>query len=399
MTRRWLRKAGLVLAALLAAWLAAWLGAHALTGRSAWARAIAWMESDVDDQHRFTARTVANAPPRFDFRQPDPAERERLAPAWREIELGSGSGRREVPLADFLSESGTLAFLVLRDDVLLYEGYFNGASREAPVTSFSVAKSFVSALIGCAIADGRIQSLRDPVTRYLPELLERDARYRYITLEHLLTMASGIRYEERGMPWSDDTLTYYSPDLRATALSSPIAGPPNQSFHYNNFHPLLLGLVLERTTGMSVSRYLQERLWKPLGMEAPASWSLDSEQSGFEKMESGLNARAVDFAKFARLYLNRGRWNGRQLVSAEWVEASTRRDAASDPAEQYQYLWWVNTQLPGRHHFFAAGKYGQYLYVMPERGLVFVRFGRSDPHRRWPMAFEAIAGKIDSLTP
>lgn len=399
MVHRRLRKAALVLASLLAAWLALWLGAHALTDRFAWARAVAWMESDVDDQHRFPARGIANAPPRFEFRRPDPGERERLAPVWREIEVDSGNGKRRViALDEFLRETDTLAFLVLRDDVLLYEGYFNGGSREAPVTSFSVAKSFVSALIGCALADGHIRSVHDPVTRYVPELLERDARYRHVTLAHLLTMASGIRYQERGMPWSDDALTYYSPDLRETALSSPIAGPPNQSFHYNNFHPLLLGLVLERTTGMTVARYLQERLWKRLGMEAPASWSLDSERSGFEKMESGLNARAVDFAKFARLYLNRGRWNGEQILPAEWVEAATRRDAVSDPAEQYQYLWWVNTQS-GRHHFFALGKYGQYLYVMPERGLVFVRFGRSDPHRRWPMAFEAIARRIERPIP
>jgi CubicO group peptidase (beta-lactamase class C family) len=132
-------------------------------------------------------------------------------------------------------------------------------------------------------------------------------------------------------------------------------------------------------------------------MEAPGSWSLDSEGSGFEKMESGLNARAIDFAKFARLYLNRGNWQGEQVVPAAWVEESTRRDRATDPAERYQYLWWVNTQVPGRHHFFAAGKHGQYLYVMPERNLAFVRFGRTDPHRRWPATFVRIAERMDAV--
>ena len=139
-------------------------------------------------------------------------------------------------------------------------------------------------------------------------------------------MASGIRYEERGMPWSDDALTYYGTDLRAAAVSSTITGPPGRVFHYNNFHPLLLGLVLERTTGVPVSNYLQERLWKRLGMEAPASWSLDSERSGFEKLESGLNARAIDFAKFGRLYLNRGHWEGEQsFLPAGWTRLNPPR--------------------------------------------------------------------------
>ncbi len=259
--RHWLRIVALVFALLLAAWL----GAHALTGRYGWARAIAWLGSDVGDQYRFPSRAIANAPPRFDFKQPDPAERERLAPLWRSIEVDAGGRRVVQRFDDFMRDSDTLAFLVLRDDVLLYEGYFNGGSREAPVTSFSVAKSFVSALVGCAIAEGRMQSIEDPVTRYLPELLARDGRYQEIRIRHLLTMASGIRYKEGRLPWSDDALTYYGTDLRAAAVSSTITGPPGQVFHYNNFHPLLLGLVLERTTGVPVSSYLQERVWRRLG--------------------------------------------------------------------------------------------------------------------------------------
>ncbi|HEU0202210.1 MAG TPA: serine hydrolase, partial [Burkholderiaceae bacterium] len=369
-----------------------WLGAHAFTDRSQLARAIAWMESDVDDQWRFPSRPIANAPPRFDFKEPAAAVRRRVEAALEEVGLGAKAKGR--PFAEFMHETETLAFLVVRDDELLYEGYFNGATRESSVTSFSVAKSFVSALVGCAIADGSIGSVEDPVTRYVPELLERDARYRDVRLRHLLAMSSGIRYIERGLPWSDDSTTYYAPDLRAAAVSSPIDGPPGQSFHYNNFHPLLLGLVIERATKRSVARYLEERLWKPLGMEAPASWSLDSERSGFEKMESGINARAIDFAKFGRLFLNRGRWNGVQVIPEAWVEESTRLDTASDPAPKYQYLWWVNARVAPRHHFFAAGKYGQFIYVMPEKGLVFVRFGRADGYGSWPALFERLGERI-----
>lgn len=367
--------------------LVVWLAAHLFTPYSQWARAIAWLDSDFDDYKRFPLRTIANAGPTFDFQRPSAEVQQRYAPALAAL----GDGQK---LDDFLKDSDTVAFLVIKDDVLLYEGYFNGYNRESTVTSFSVAKSFVSALVGIAIAEGYIGSVEDPITRYVPELLAKDQRFQKITLRHLLTMASGIRYREQGVPWSDSAATYYAPDLRAVALSSPIAGEPGQAFHYNNFHPLLLGLVLERTTGRPVVQYLEEKIWKPLGMEAPGSWSLDSEHSGFEKMESGINGRAIDFAKFGRLFLNRGNWNGVPVVPAAWVDESTRRDTTTDPAPHYQYLWWVNTKATGSHQYYAAGKHGQYVYIVPEQNLIFVRFGRTDRYRHWDQLFQTLAERL-----
>ena len=181
------------------------------------------------------------------------------------------------------------------------------------------------------------------------------------------------------------------------AISSPILGGPGQEFHYNNFHPLLLGLVLERVTGRPVAQYLEEKIWKPLGMEAPGSWSLDSEQSGFEKMESGINGRAIDFAKFGRLFLKEGNWNNFQVVPTEWVEESTRLDTTTDPAPQYQYFGWVTAKVTGKHHYYAAGKHGQFIYIVPEQNLVFVRFGRTDPYRHWDELFEVLVERIATL--
>ena len=367
--------------------LVVWLAAHLFTPYSQWARAIAWLDSDFDDYTRFPLRTIANAGPTFDFQRPSAEVQQRYAPALAAL----GDGQK---FDDFLKDSDTVAFLVIKDDVLLYEGYFNGYNRESTVTSFSVAKSFVSALVGIAIAEGYIGSVEDPITRYVPELLAKDQRFQKITLRHLLTMASGIRYREQGVPWSDDTATYYAPDLRAVAVSSPIAGEPGQAFHYNNFHPLLLGLVLERTTGRPVAQYLEERIWKPLGMEAPGSWSLASEHSGFEKMESGINGRAIDFAKFGRLFLNRGNWNGVPVVPAAWVDESTRRDITTDPEPHYQYLWWVNTKATGGPQYYAAGKHGQYVYIVPEQNLIFVRFGRTDRYRHWDQLFQTLAERL-----
>lgn len=389
---KWLRALGIAAGAIVLAWLAA----HLFTSRSQLARAIAWMDADVDDYRRFPSRPIANAAPRFDFLPPSAALREHYAAVFASVPTQDGKGGSQQSLDEFLARNDTMAFLVIKDDTVLVERYFNGYGHDSTVTSFSVAKSFVSTLIGIAIAEGHIGSIEDPVTRYVPELLQRDPRYRDVTLRHLLSMASGIRYAQDGTPWGDAALTYYSTDLRALALSSPITGAPGQRFNYNNYHPLLLGLVLERTTGQPVAKYLEQKIWQPLGMEAPGSWSLDSEQSGFEKMESGMNARAIDFAKFGRLFLHQGNWNGRQLVPAYWVAAATRQDTSTDPAPFYQYFWWVNTKAGGKHYF-ASGNHGQKIYIVPEQQLIFVRFGRSDPYREWEGLFESLAGRIAAI--
>lgn len=376
-----------------------WSTAHLFTGHSLWARAIAWGDSDIGDHRRFPMRVVEHAGPRFDFTPPTAAQLERYAPALTTVPTVRFGRSVTEDLDRFLRRTGTVAFLVVKDDVLLYEAYFHGYERESTVTSFSVAKSFVSALIGIAIADGYVGSVEDPITDYVPELLERDPRYAEVTLHHLLTMASGIRYRELGLPWGDDAATYYAPDLRAVAVSSPIEGEPGGRFHYNNFHPLLLGLVLERTTGRPVAQYLEETLWRPLGMEAPGSWSLDSERSGFEKLESGINGRAIDVAKFGRLFLRGGAWNGEQLVPSEWVEASTSGVIDTGGPLRYGYLWWVNPRAGQRDHVIAAGKHGQYLYLVPDKDLMFVRFGRADPYGRWDALFADLAARFAALDP
>jgi CubicO group peptidase (beta-lactamase class C family) len=339
-------------------------------------RTIFWRESDYKDLEKFPARTVHNAPPTFrlDKLPADNPYASRIEAIGRDTSNGL--------FEDYLASSGTTAFLVIRDDKLLYERYFNGYDERSLNTSFSMAKSFASALVGIAIDEGHIKSVNEPITNYIPELLEKDRRFRSITIRHLLTMSSGIKYEEGGdLPWSeeaDDTKTYYATDLRELALENcQIEGKPGEYFEYNNYNPLLVGLILERATGMPVARYLQEKLWKPMGMEADGSWSLDSTSSGFEKMESGVNARARDFARFGLLFAKEGSWEGEQLISRGWVEESTRPEASTDPSLEYRYFWWVDTP-DGKNHFSARGNYGQYIYVAPEKDLVIVRLGKEE---------------------
>ena len=382
--RGWLLVVGGVFALLFTAMLGVYGWARSSTDESTIARALIWRESDVGDQHRFPARPI-----------PAGARASSL-PAGAEPELvvsGGGEG-----LDAFLRETDTLAFLVLHGDRLVLERYLGGSTRESLLTSFSVAKSFVSTLVGIAIDEGLIGSVEDRLTRYVPELAARDPRFREITLRDLLTMSSGIRYREGGFAsLGDDTYTYYGVDLRDVALSRVrVEGPPGVAWEYNNYHPLLLGLVLERTTGTSVADFMATRLWQPLGAEADATWNLDSEQSGFEKLESGLNARAVDFARFGLLFLHDGEWNGRRIVSESWVRAATGADTGTDQAyyHGYRYFWWLDVERPGR--FYAFGKYGQYIYIAPDADVVVVRFGRDwgVGNVTWLATFRDIADQL-----
>jgi CubicO group peptidase (beta-lactamase class C family) len=358
-------------------------------------RAIFWRESDYKDLERFPARTIHNAPPTFRFYEL-PADN----PYASQVEA---IGDRSIngSFEDYLEASGTTAFLVVDDNKVLYEKYFNGYDERSLNTSFSMAKSFASALVGIAIDEGYIKSVDEPITNYIPELLKKDKRFESITIRNLLTMSSGIKYEEGGfLPWSeeaDDTKTYYATNLRRLALNCRIESRPDNYFEYNNYNPLLVGLILERATGMPISRFMETKLWRPMGMEADGSWSLDSKKDGFEKMESGVNARARDFARFGMLYAKEGNWGGKQLISRGWVEESTRPDASTDPSQDYQYFWWVNTP-DGKNHFSAQGNYGQYIYVAPEKDLVIVRLGKEEGEKGygyWTSLFDQLSTKLN----
>ncbi len=342
-------------------------------------RVLRWGQSDAFDWQKFPSHTLTAASNSYSFDlAEDPTVPARLA------EL---AGVEDWDA--FLEQNQTQAFLVIRDGRIVYQGYFNDTRPNSTLTSFSVAKSFTSALIGIAVGEGAIQSVNDPITEYLPELAARDARFDQITIRDLLRMASGLEYQEMRFPGlnGDDPLTTYYPDQRWLGLNNThIAEPPAQHFLYNKYHPQLLGMILERATGMSVTGYLQAKLWTPLGMAYDGSWSTDSLESDFEKMETGVNARAVDFAKLGQLYLQGGVWQGEQLVPELWVADSTQPWPVDRPdyyptsiagqlgGGYYGYMWWGFLR-PDGYDFSAAGDKGQYIYVSPAGQLVIVRNG------------------------
>jgi CubicO group peptidase (beta-lactamase class C family) len=368
----------------------------------AW-RILRYGESDIEDVRIFPERLIRN-----DSKLSIIERGSEGTPF--EVEYPYQGETRKEDLEDLLKRTGTRAFLIIKDDKLIYESYFE-SSREEANTSFSTAKSFSSALIGAAIADGSIGSVNDPVIQYIPEIAGRGLDR--LTVRDLLLMNSGIRYLHNDeipfymSPFSDDALTYYPPDLRKIALSVEAGGAPiGEAFRYNNYHMLLEGLIIERATGMHVAEYLQERFWKPMGAEFTASWSLDSEESGFEKMESGFNARAIDYARFGLIFLHNGYWNGVQILPERWVIESTqplRPDPrtwetmaeAREYGGYYKYHWWGIDNRDGTYDFHSHGKYDQIIYIAPRKNVVIVRLGdRLDENVLWALVLQNIVDQM-----
>ena len=359
-----------------------------------------WGDASVLDYLIFRSRELKASPHPFHFQRTP--EDEKVAALLAAMEYAPG--KRVGNLERFLTRSATTSFLVIKDDALMYEHYFNGYQKDSIVTSFSMAKSFTSTLVGIAIDEGKIGGVHDPITKYLPELAKRDPRVAQITIRDLLMMSAGLRYNE-DPPYRDNDVTYHATDLRRAALEkTAIVDGPGKYWLYNNYHPILLGMILERVTGMSVTAYLQEKLWDPLGMEYPGSWSINGGQDGLEKMESGINARTIDFAKFGRLMLNNGQWEGKQIVSQAWVEQATQPEEKpssyyrEEPVffsqgHYYKYFWWGDKRPGGMSDFHAVGNKGQYIYVSPQKRVIIVRngFDFGIPSSRWARLFYELA--------
>jgi CubicO group peptidase (beta-lactamase class C family) len=313
---------------------------------------------------------------------------------------------------------GTVALLVARRGELVYERYFNGYTADSIATSFSMAKSVVSVLLGIAIDEGRITGVDEPITRRLPELLGNDPRFARITLRHLLAMRSGIAFDEGyGSPFTDAAQFYLTPDLRREVSRLRIEGEPDQGYAYKSGDTQLLAMAVERAVGMPLARWAEQRLWQPLGAQHDASWSLDSAGRGVARGFCCLNARAVDYLRFGLLVLNDGQWNGRRIVSRSWLSQSTAAQVGlpgpADPAqrnieragsEQAAFYGWQwrrrpvvaadsrgpeGVPLPAlplqpAGSFYAQGLYGQILLIDPAAQTVVLRLGQVGGRRHWP---------------
>ena len=282
-----------------------------------------------------------------------------------------------IPLNEFVKLHKTISFIIIRNDSILYEYYDDNHSAQTNVTSFSIAKSYITMLIGIAIHEGFIKNEYEPVTNYITEWKNK-AGYKLITIKDLLRHTSGLRFTKSLLnPNSDQAQFYYGTDLRKKILTSVIKEPPGLHFDYQSENPSLLAIILERATGRTVSQYLQEKIWTQIGTEAPALWSTDRKDSlAIEKVFCCLNARTLDFAKSARLLLNKGNWEGKQLIPEVWLEKATAK--TNEAGGKISYGYNLGLGPAAYNSFFLIGLYGQFLYLYPKKNIIIARFGNAD---------------------
>lgn len=353
-------------------------------------RWFAWRASDVGDAQRFDNRPIQPSD------EPRPLAGTPLPLADATISYTVRGAARERELGTLLEETGTSAFVVVRDGVVAMEWYGADHSHAAQVTSFSVAKSVTALLVLAAVEDGLIASLDDPLSEYLPELGDVDSGYGRVTVRHLLDMRSGIRFRDHDLPWGDKARVYYEPHLRELVMKLPLVAEPGASFMYNSYNPVLIGLVLERVTGVEPARYFEQRLWQPLGAEYQASWSVSRRGETLPKMESGINAAAIDFVKLGVALLD----NAEPAYLAELTSRLRVEAHPIDPNEpdglRYALGWWVYPATSGRPFAVAGtGHLGQYLFVYPDQGVVVARFGgRFGDIDSWRTVFDQLVGRL-----
>lgn len=282
---------------------------------------------------------------------------------------------------ELLNSTATMGFIVIKNDQIIFEDYRLGSNIDTLNISWSVNKSFVSALIGIAINEGLIKSVNDPVTDYAPLL--KGTGYDRVPLKHVLQMSSGVVFDE-------DYAAFFS-DInrmgRVIALGSSInkfaasleSGQTSGQYHqYVSMDTQVLGMVLKQATGVTPSQYLQEKLWSKMGMRSDARWLKDDD--GMELAFGTLNVTLRDYARFGLLYAKQGNWLGEQLVPKQWVKDSVTPDAEHlQPGDNsksssrlgYGYQWWIPENPQG--DFLARGVYGQYIYVNPKKSVVIVK--------------------------
>lgn len=329
------------------------------SGRTYLFKAVWFNFADIDDYKKFTNNTVTT-----DVHQPwDKAK------AYNSIHMPDSLGK-------MMQELSTVAVLVIKNDSLLFESYDEGYTDSSWSGSFSVAKSITSLLIGAAIKEGKIHSVQDPVGNYLPEFATGPKAA--LKIIDLLTMSSGSDWDESySNPLSVTTEAYYGSDIYATATGVKIIHTPGTLHSYKSGDTQLLGLILEKATGKSLSAYAAEKLWQPMGAEHPALWSTDH-TGGHEKAYCCFNSNARDFARLGQLMLDSGRWKGQEIITPDYYQASIKpcmiNDESGHPTDYYGYQWWIVPNQPDI--FYARGILGQYIIVIPRKKLVLVRLGK-----------------------
>lgn len=280
---------------------------------------------------------------------------------------------------------GTVAFVIIKDGKLLFEAYWEDYSPQSHSNSFSMAKSIVALAIGCAIDDGYIKNVDQPVSDFYPEFPGYNGKA--LTLRHLLTMSAGVDFQEAyTSPFSPTTQLYYGNNLREVTFEMKEIESPGTYFVYQSGVTQLLTFIVEKAVGESISHYVSRKLWTPMNAEENALWSLDK-ADGIEKAYCCFNSNARDFARFGQLMLNKGAWNEKQLISESFMSEALTPDTTliykdyNETNRCYGFQFWHLTynETPVSY---MRGILGQYVFAIPQWNAVVVRLGKKREENR-----------------
>jgi CubicO group peptidase (beta-lactamase class C family) len=284
-------------------------------------------------------------------------------------------------LENLHKEVGTVAYLIIKNDSILHESYYDGFDKNSKSNSFSMAKSIVSAALGKAIMEGKIKSLDQLVSDFFPEF--KEGKSATMTVGDLSSMASGLNWDESYYsPFSITTRAYFSDELDHVILGLKGVDEPGKKYKYLSGNTQLLSMVIEKATGEKLPKYVSKNFWQPMGAENDALWQTDK-KGGIVKAFCCIASNARDFARFGKLYKQYGKWNGKQLLDSTFVAKSITPRFKESP--EYGYAWWLS-DYKGKKIFYMRGHLGQYVIVIPEDELILVRLGnrvrksKNSPH-------------------
>ena len=274
-------------------------------------------------------------------------------------------------LKELNDERKTKSFLVIKNDSILFEKYYDGHKQTDISNSFSVAKSIVTSMMGKAIMEGKIKSLDQPVSDFFEEY--KNGLASELTVGDLASMSSGMKWNEKYYSVINITSeSYFTDDLRSVILGQEIENKPGKGFRYSSGDTQLLAMIIEKATGTSLSNYLSQKFWDPMGAENLALWQIDSEESGMEKAYCCIAATARDFARFGKLYIDKGKWGDTEILDSSFVELSL--NPVFDDSPFYGYGWWLY-EFEGKKVFTMNGHRGQFVISFPDENIIIVRQG------------------------
>ncbi len=336
-----------------------------VSGKTYLFKAVVYNFARIDDYRHFTNNTVTAG----------------RAQPWN---IGGGYNKSVLPdsVNNLLQDLKSVGLLMVKNDSIAYEQYWDGYTDSSLSGSFSMAKSITSLLIGIAIKEGKIKSVQQPVGDFLPEFAKgENAKLRIIDL---LTMSSGSDWDESYInPLSVTAELYYGSDVYKIATGVHIVKQPGSFHAYKSGDSQLLGLLLEKATGSSLSDYAAQKLWQPIGAQHPALWSTDH-ANGNEKAYCCFNSNTRDFARLGKLMLDSGRWNGIPIIDSSYYKQSITPCGIPDkdgaPCNYYGYQWWIDPEH--QDIFYARGILGQYIIVIPSKKMIIVRLGKKTAIKR-----------------